>query len=162
MWPASRRKVTSPLILAVESSGPRSAVALLAGEECLSEREFARGRGGRGAGSPAVAAEEALGAAGRGPKDVELVAVSVGPGSYTGLRIGVSFAKSFAWATGAAAVAVPTLRALAEECGAGADVLVPTADAFRKQDVFSLHPGGNPPGRGFDFSDRPRRKSGVS
>ncbi len=125
--------MSAPLVLAVESSGPRSAVALLAGGELLAEREFARGQGGRGAGSPAAAAGEALGAAGRGPQDVDLVAVSIGPGSYTGLRIGVSFAKSFAWAAGAAVVAVPSLRALAEECDAEADVLVATGDAFRGQ-----------------------------
>lgn len=125
--------MSAVLILAVESSGPRNSVALLAGGELLAEREFARGQGGRGAGSPAAAAEEALGAAGRGPKDVDLVAASCGPGSYTGLRIGVSFAKSFAWAAGAAVVAVPSLRALAGECSAQADVLVATGDAFRGQ-----------------------------
>jgi len=129
------------LVLAVESSAARSAVALLESGQLLAEREFPRGAGGVGAGSPAAAAEEALRAAGRRPSAVGLLAVSVGPGSYTGLRIGVSFAKSFAWATGAAVVAVPSLRALAETAVSPptADrlpptaVLVPTADAFRGQ-----------------------------
>jgi tRNA threonylcarbamoyladenosine biosynthesis protein TsaB len=114
-------------------------------------REFPRGSGGGGAGSPAAAAEAALAEAGRRPADVGLVAVSVGPGSYTGLRIGVSFAKTFAWATGAAAVAVPSLASLAatrvpgswfQVPGSGNEnpnrkapgqILVPTADAFRGQ-----------------------------
>ena len=124
------------LVLAVESSAARSAVALLAGPRLLAVREFPRGSGGVGAGSPAAAAEAALAGIGRKPADIGLVAVSVGPGSYTGLRIGVSFAKTFAWATGAAVAAVPSLRALAEDAAAALPegaVLVPTADAFRGQ-----------------------------
>jgi tRNA threonylcarbamoyladenosine biosynthesis protein TsaB len=128
------------LILAIESSAARSAVALLEGDRQLVTREFPRGAGGVGAGSPAAAAEAALAEAGRKASDVGLVAVSVGPGSYTGLRIGISFAKTFAWATGAAVVGVPSLAALATTAmvpGSSFLVpgsrLVPTADAFRGQ-----------------------------
>lgn len=129
--------MSGALTLAVESSGGRSAVALLAGAELLAEEEFVRGSGGRGSGSPAAAAGRSLASAGKRPGDVELVAASVGPGSYTGLRVGVSFAKCFAWALGAPAVAVPSLLALAEDAPAGDwELLVPTADAFRGQ-VFA-------------------------
>lgn len=51
--------------------------------------------------------------AGLSTTDLHLVAVSAGPGSYTGLRIGMSLAKGLALSTGAAVVAVPTLQALA-------------------------------------------------
>ena len=55
-----------------------------------------------------------LDGAGAVPEDVVAVAVSAGPGSYTGLRIGASLAKGFCEGTGAALVAVPSLDALAE------------------------------------------------
>ena len=142
--------MTGPIVLAVESSGAASAVAVLDGERVLSERDFPRGQGGRGSGSPAAAAEAALAEAGASSGDVKVVAVSVGPGSYTGLRIGISFAKTFAWAVGAEVVAVPSLLALAEEfCshGGAAGILVPTADAFRGQ-IYAraFRPGGGPDG----------------
>lgn len=55
-----------------------------------------------------------LDAAGATPADVAAVALSAGPGSYTGLRIGASLAKGFCEASGAALVAVGSLDALAE------------------------------------------------
>jgi tRNA threonylcarbamoyladenosine biosynthesis protein TsaB len=140
--------LSSPITLAVESSGQRSAVALLRGEELLVECEFARGAGGRGSGSPAAAADEALRAAGIEPANVELVAASIGPGSYTGLRVGVSFAKCFAWALSLPTVAVSSLEALCEELPlprrAKGRLLIPTANAFRKQiyaRAFAAPPG---------------------
>jgi tRNA threonylcarbamoyladenosine biosynthesis protein TsaB len=128
--------MSRPTILAVESSCARSAVALLAGANLLAEETFARGSGGRGAASPAAAAQRALAAAGRRTADVDLLAASVGPGSYTGLRVGVSFAKCFAWALNLPAVAVSSLLALAAEVPAGDGLLVPVTNAFRGQ-VFA-------------------------
>ena len=46
-------------------------------------------------------------------EQLELIAVTTGPGSFTGLRIGVTMAKSLAYATGAKLVGVPTLLAIA-------------------------------------------------
>jgi len=47
------------------------------------------------------------------PADVELVAVSIGPGSFTGLRIGVTTAKLFAYAVGAEVLGIDTLETIA-------------------------------------------------
>ena len=46
------------------------------------------------------------------PDDIDAFAVSIGPGSFTGLRIGLSTVKGFSYATGKPIVAVPTLEAL--------------------------------------------------
>ncbi len=62
--------------------------------------------------APLVAAVLEMG--GARPDEVAAVALSAGPGSYTGLRIGASLAKGFCEASGAALVAVPSLDALAE------------------------------------------------
>ena len=47
------------------------------------------------------------------PTDVQLVAVAVGPGSFTGLRVGVTTAKVFAYAVGADVLGIDTLEAIA-------------------------------------------------
>ena len=57
---------------------------------------------------------EALAHAGSRPADLDAIAVSAGPGSYTGLRIGLSLAKGLCLTTGASLVAVPTLDAFAD------------------------------------------------
>lgn len=69
--------------------------------------------------------------------DVEGLAVSIGPGSFTGLRIGLGFAKGLAFAGGLPVAAVPTLEALAEaaECAPGETVCA-ALDA-RKREVYA-------------------------
>ena len=52
------------------------------------------------------------------PRDIREIYVSAGPGSFTGLRIGITLAKTLAWATGAALVAVPSVRVLADNAPA--------------------------------------------
>lgn len=60
------------------------------------------------------------------PNDLQAIAVSAGPGSYTGLRIGVSTAKGLVYATAARIVAVSTLKAIAYSyLKSTADVVVP-------------------------------------
>lgn len=56
---------------------------------------------------------ECLEIADASPHDIATIAVSVGPGSYTGIRIGLSFAIGLALATGAGMIPVPTLDAIA-------------------------------------------------
>jgi tRNA threonylcarbamoyl adenosine modification protein YeaZ len=124
-----------PLILAIETSGPRGSVALWddAARAPLAEVDLGEARGHGSALVPGMS--EALFRAGRRPEDVDRVAVSIGPGSFTGVRIGAAAAKAFAWARGIPIAPVPTLLALAvdaAEMRPEADLLVPVMDAHSK------------------------------
>lgn len=79
-------------------------------------------------------------AAGWAPRDVEEVYVSAGPGSFTGLRVGVTVAKALAFATGAKVVAVPTVEVLALNAPADATHVVIVLDAKRDQ-IFTARLG---------------------
>jgi len=116
-------------VLAVETSGPHGGIALADAARLIEEVRLAEGlRHGR---DLLMVIRAACGRAGWTPRDIDLVAVSIGPGSFTGLRIAVVFAKFVAWDTGAKVVAVPTLRALAENAPPQARRIVPILDAKR-------------------------------
>jgi tRNA threonylcarbamoyladenosine biosynthesis protein TsaB len=63
------------------------------------------------------------------PKEVDAVIVGLGPGSYTGLRVGIMSAKTFAYATGVKAIGVPTFLAIARQTPAGIASVDVIADA---------------------------------
>ena len=74
--------------------------------------------------------------------DVSLVAVTTGPGSFTGLRIGVTAAKSIAYATGAKLVGVPTLVAMAYPLPQDQQPVWTILDAQREELFAARHPPG--------------------
>ena len=74
--------------------------------------------------------------AGLGLDSLSGLAVSIGPGSFTGLRIGLSTVKGLAYATGLPVVSVPTLEALASSVGFAREQICPVLDA-RKQEVYA-------------------------
>lgn len=61
--------------------------------------------------------------------DIDLILVDIGPGSYTGLRVGLMTAKSFAYATGAPVIGIDAMTALAEDAPYGATTICPMVDA---------------------------------
>ena len=70
---------------------------------------------------------------GVGPKDLAELYVSIGPGSFTGLRIGVTLAKTMSLTTGVKIVAVPTVAVLAANAPADATNVIIVLDAKRDQ-----------------------------
>jgi tRNA threonylcarbamoyladenosine biosynthesis protein TsaB len=80
-----------------------------------------------------TAVDGLLRAGGLRPADLSDVTVSIGPGSYTGLRVGVMAAKALAYATGCALVPVPTFLAVAARAPAEAANLWVIADALQGQ-----------------------------
>ena len=69
-------------------------------------------------------------------QDLKAIAVSQGPGSYTGLRIGVSAAKGLCFALGIPLIAVDTLQSLASQVTQTDGLIVPMLDA-RRMEVYS-------------------------
>lgn len=69
-------------------------------------------------------------------KDLSAIAVSQGPGSYTGLRIGVSAAKGLCYALDIPLIAVDTLQALASQVTISSGLIIPMIDA-RRMEVYS-------------------------
>jgi tRNA threonylcarbamoyladenosine biosynthesis protein TsaB len=115
--------------LAIETSGPRGGIALLQDGNLLDEAALAEGlRHGR---DLIAVTKAACDHAGWDPRGINLVAVSIGPGSFTGLRIAVTVAKFMAWDTGARIVGVPTLRVMAANAPPDARRIVPILDAKR-------------------------------
>ncbi|HET8885727.1 MAG TPA: tRNA (adenosine(37)-N6)-threonylcarbamoyltransferase complex dimerization subunit type 1 TsaB [Salinimicrobium sp.] len=70
------------------------------------------------------------------PKNLNAVAVSSGPGSYTGLRIGVSTAKGICYSLGIPLISIPTLVSLAEKIRDPQGFIIPMLDA-RRMEVYA-------------------------
>lgn len=86
--------------------------------------------------------EQVLRIYGAGPEDLELLAVNAGPGSFTGVRIGVATVKGLAFARDIPCAAVSTLEALAEPFCDREGVVCAAMDARRGQFYCALFAGG--------------------
>lgn len=138
-------------VLALDTSTSSMTVALADGDAVLAERKVKAQRDHSVRLLPEI--EELVRSVGMRPRDVRAIAVGRGPGSYTGVRIGVTAAKTFAWALGIPLYAVSTLEALAlggwreasggGAVGAGRSVwVVPALDGRRGQAYTSLFEAG--------------------
>ena len=118
-------------ILALETSTMDGSVAALEGERLLGQIALEPGQ--RTAQSFAPAIEQQLRSVGWRPQDVQLVAVTQGPGSFTGLRIGVTAAKTLAYAVGAEVIGVNSLKVIAWQAPAAGQRICSVLDAQRQQ-----------------------------
>ena len=125
-----------PVILSIETSGRYCSVALNRGQTLLAERSSPGEYDHSAMLVPQI--REVLDEARVAVDDIMVVALSAGPGSYTGLRVGTSTAKAICYAAGIPLLAIDTLEAVARvgrETQPGADMYFPVLDA-RRQEVY--------------------------
>jgi len=130
------------LILAFETSAKAASVALTENGKLLGESY--QNTGLTHSQTLMVMAEDTLKQCGKTAADVEAVAVAAGPGSFTGVSIGVAAAKGFAWGSKIPCYGVSTLEAMAESLGAYDGLVCACMDARRSQvynAVFSAEGG---------------------
>ncbi len=121
-------------ILAFDGTAKAASVAVLDGERVLGYYTVDNGLTQSELLLPM--AENLLGSLKLSFQDIELYATSVGPGSFTGVRIGVSLIKGLAFGRNVPCVEVSTLEALAESLSGLRGLIVPCMDARRAQ-VYS-------------------------
>ncbi len=120
-----------PRALAIETSSRVGSIALCDGGSVVAEQTFEHGLQHAAQIIPII--DSLVRAQGWSPRDLQHVYVSAGPGSFTGLRIGITLAKTLALATGVKLVAVPSVRVLVENAPAEARHVVMVLDAKRDQ-----------------------------
>ena len=122
-------------ILNIETATKNCSVALAKEGEIILCKEIAE-EGYSHAERLHVFIEEIIKEAGISLNDLSAIAVSQGPGSYTGLRIGVSAAKGLCFALGIPLIAVDTLQVLASQVNVTEGLIIPMIDA-RRMEVYS-------------------------
>lgn len=101
----------NPLILSMDTAGHACQVALADGADIISHERKAMARGHGEELVPMV--ERVLAAVGRGYEDLDRIGVTIGPGSFTGLRVGLAAARGFSATLNIDAVGIGSLAALA-------------------------------------------------
>ncbi|WP_040225172.1 tRNA (adenosine(37)-N6)-threonylcarbamoyltransferase complex dimerization subunit type 1 TsaB [Bhargavaea cecembensis] len=120
--------------LGLDTSNLPLSAAVVRDGELLAELNLAVGLNHSVGAMPAV--KEMLDRAGLVPSDLDAIAVAEGPGSYTGVRIGVTIAKTLAWTLGKPLTGVSSLRVLAANVFTPGVIICPLIDA-RRGNVFS-------------------------
>ena len=118
------------MLLAVETSGLQGSLAIIDGDRLLAERTLSAG-GHRHAQTLVSEVDRVFRDLNLQPSDIRSVAVSIGPGSFTGVRVGLVFAKTFAWLNQAKLVAVDTLQAIAQQVPFETETVTVISDAQR-------------------------------
>lgn len=124
------------IVLGLDTCLSSCSVAVLDGERVLASAREIMARGHQERLAPM--AQQVMAAAGLAFDRLDRIAVTVGPGSFTGLRVGIAFAKGLALALNLPAVGIGTLEALAAEAGPDSKVfswglVFPAIDARRGQ-----------------------------
>lgn len=126
------------MLLCIETSGKNCSVALFEGLQLVSIREVHTEQFSHSE-NLHVFIEQVLKESNLQPKAIKAIAISAGPGSYTGLRIGVATAKGLCYGWDIPLIALPTLRILVEQVTyefTDIEYIIPMIDA-RRMEVFT-------------------------
>ena len=126
------------MLLCIETSGKNCSVALFEDLQLVSIREVHTEQFSHSE-NLHVFIEQVLKESNLQPKAIKAIAISAGPGSYTGLRIGVATAKGLCYGWDIPLIALPTLRILAEQVTyefTDIEYIIPMIDA-RRMEVFT-------------------------
>lgn len=125
------------IVLGMETATESGGVALVSENEVLAEYLLNNIRGH--AEHVLRGIDQILTDTGRSLEECGAIAVSIGPGSFTGLRIGVSTAKALAWAIQKPIMGISTLQALTCNLPFTSDFICPMLDARRKEVYTALY-----------------------
>jgi tRNA threonylcarbamoyl adenosine modification protein YeaZ len=141
-------------LLAIDAAGPRAGVAVLGADGAILFRRIADARTGLTEILPALLQAAVAEAKGQ----IDAVAVSIGPGSFTGLRNAISLAQGYAAASGIALLGVPVAEAFAAAFPAMHRPLW-VAIRARKGRLFILHDGA---AEAYADADIPRTRAAIA
>ena len=127
-------------LLIIDTSGPVCGVAVMEDEKVLSE--FTAQNRNTHSANLMLMTEAALEAAGKTIGEMDAIAAVTGPGSFTGVRIGVATAKGLAHGAGIPCIPVDALEALNASAGGFAGVVCPIQDARAGQVYGTAFRGG--------------------
>ena len=129
-------------ILGLDTTGAYCSVALVDTAKVLAYKSENKGRGHAERLAPMV--QEVLAEAGLSAKDVDKLAVCTGPGSFTGLRVALAFAKGFALPRKLPVVGIDALKITAEDIARtdGEDMTIIYRDIRRGEVISAKHKGG--------------------
>lgn len=127
-------------VLAVDTTTPRGSLAVVGDEGVLAEARVVTAEGHSRWILPAV--DALLRGLGIAATDLAAFAVATGPGSFTGIRVGVSSVQGLALAAGRPCVGRPALDVLGEAAGAQPGLVVALMDAFRGEVYSAVYSAG--------------------
>ena len=133
------------MILAIDTATDAASIALYDGERLLNERLWHSHRRHTVELAPRV--DELLREQGCSPADLTALAVAIGPGSYTGVRVGLSLAKGIVLALDLPLIGVPTLDVAAYPHVAGGLPVCALAAAGRRRYGWAIYAAGETPPR---------------
>lgn len=125
------------LILGIDTATPWGTIALGEGEEIIFEISL---KAGKGAGEYLLSVlDQFIGKSGRKLGDLDLISVGTGPGSYTGIRVGLAAVKGLSAGLNVPVFGVNTLRILAENLRNTSEWIAPAVDARRGEVYAALY-----------------------